>query len=566
MVFNVRNIRYFIPKTLWVAGVFLVGTVVSCHVEHKKPKAIVVVVVDQLRVDYLSRFQNVFSDSGFKRLMKEGAVFSNCFYRQATTHTSPGHATILSGLFPTSHGIIANYWFDRKLGRRVYAAEDTLSPVLLREELTKTNGRSPVRMQSMNINDVIKQSDNHSKIFSVSNKDRSAIFLGGLKPDGAYWFMKDRGGVYSSTYYTERLPDWILEFNRSNPSDKYFGRSWNCAVEESDYKALCTDSYAFADSPFDHAGFPYLLIGSDSLQPDQKYYSRLYETPFATDLLLDFVEALLKHEKIGSDESTDVLCISMSANDYVGHSFGPGSREVMDMTLRTDRQLGRLFSMVQSAMPATDVLWILTSDHGIAPLPETSDGIRVRPAKVKAVVEKLMIEKYGKLEFTNNYVSSVQYPNLYFNDALLEEKKIDKEEAGVYISQSLVQKMQGIEAVFTSSMLKLDKGTSDSLLEAARVGFVNRTSGDLVVLLKPFSIWSSKEGGAEHGSAYPYDTHVPLIIMGDQWIRAGTYADRCSPADIAPTLASILSLNTSYRFDGRILREALLPSPTSPEE
>ncbi|HMW33881.1 MAG TPA: alkaline phosphatase family protein [bacterium] len=556
---NRRNISYL---ALIGITIFLYGCSSKSQrtTPPKPPRLIVFIALDQFRYDYLTRFSTHFGANGFNYLLNGGASFANCLYEQATTHTSVGHATMMSGTLPYRHGIIANYWWSRELHRYIYAPEDTLAPILGIEKQKATDGRSPRNFSGINFADALREKTNgRAKVFSVSNKDRSAVLMGGKNPNGAYWMVKNRGGFYTSAYYMNDYPVWVKEYNAQKPADKYFGMSWEMLLDKEKYPTMKPEILRLLDLPssgFGHS-FPHPLKGLTSDRPDTMYYKELIHTPFASEMVLDFAKAIVQNEALGSDEITDILCISLSANDEIGHSFGPSSPEVMDITVQTDRLLARFFKYINTAVKEEDVLYVLTSDHGVPFFPEemADRGVtaaRVHPRKLAAVADSIMALKYGKLPLGKQYVDRIAYPDLYFDGRVLAEKKIDKEEASDYISAVFEQSLPIIYRAYSGTRLKRGLVPSDPISEAVRKSFHSRLSGDVVIVLKPFHVWDSNGLGTEHSLPYAYDAQVPLIFKGKRWIKSGLYKDEVAPTDIVPVLSVITGCEDPGGRDGQV--------------
>lgn len=527
------------------------------------PKLIVFISIDQFRYDYLTRFAPFFVTDGFNYLLKEGANLVNCQYDHAVTKTSVGHAVMMSGTQPSVSGIIANHWYDRDLGRLVYSVEDTTAPVLGVLQKSNRDGRSPRKFTGANLGDVLRaHTGNQSKVFGISNKDVPPILMTGQNANAAYWMDESNGGFFTSSYYMKSYPEWVIAFNQECSFDKWFGAKWDLLLDEKNYPTIDTSALSYYDYPKGWSGSLPYVIGMNTVEPDSDYYRLLLESPFSSEALLDFAERLTIEEKLGADEFTDILCISFSANDEIGHSFGPMSREVIDVTLRTDRYLSRLFKFMDKTIGEDNILYVLTSDHGVAAIPEDlkKRGIeagRVKPSDIEKMVQDAMTEKFGILARESSYVGRMANLDFYFNDRALDEKKIDKKAAEDYISEVLTKSVSQIFRVFKAHELIHDKVSKDKVSEAVQKSYHKKNSGDLMIVLKPNFIWDRNDVGAEHGSPYSYDRHIPLILHGTNWIKPGTFGKPCSPADIVPSLAAILGVANPGSWEGKILKETI---------
>src|SRR4030095_11890316 len=333
----------------------------------KRPKLVLLIVVDQFRYDYLERFNDLFVENGLRRLMRDGASWTQSNYDHIPTYTGPGHATMLTGAYPAESGIIGNEWPDRATGKRVTSVSD--STVTLLGGVPNEGGSSPRRLMSSTVGDELRLATNdRSKVIGISVKDRSAILPAGRHANAAYWFSTNSGSMVSSTYYFNELPAWVTAFNNTRPADKFFGAKWERLLPENEYlKRAGTDSPPWeniGNQPGDTNTFPHTVTGG-ATAAGRTFYNALDYTPFSNDLLLAFVQQAVINEHLGEDDDTDVLSISFSANDYVGHRYGPYSQEMMDVTLRVDRQIATLLDFVNARVGLANTIVAFTADHGV---------------------------------------------------------------------------------------------------------------------------------------------------------------------------------------------------------
>jgi hypothetical protein len=479
------------------------------------PKLVLAIVVDQFRYDYLTRFRADYH-AGFERLLTKGAVFTNAQYEQYPTVTAVGHSTFLSGATPSMSGIVGNEWYERETGKTVASISDDSVKLLG----AGGEGASPRRMLVSTIGDELKIARGGSKVIGISLKDRSAILPAGHMADGAYWFDPRAGSFVSSTFYFAELPTWVAAINAARPADQYRGAHW-----------------------LDH-----------TLPADTSVYAALEGSPFGNTLVEDFAEQAIRAENLGQRNTTDLLAVSFSANDYVGHAMGPDSPEVKEMSIQTDRAIGRLFSFLDAAVGMGNVLVILTADHGVAPVPEVNiarrmPGGRMPQGAVRKAVEAVLIEKFG----AGQWILSPSDTAFYFNRDLIRQKKLDPGE----VERTAADAARGVAHVFrvyTKEMLLL--GAVDVQV-GRRVmnGFYASRSPDLYVLLEPYWLYGSK--GTTHSTTFSYDAHVPVIFMGSG-IKTGRFNQPIAVNDIAPTLATYLNIETPSGSVGRCLAEILM--------
>lgn len=514
-------------------------------VARSRPRLVVAIAVDQLRADYMERFRPYFGPGGFNLFLQRGANFAQARYEHSTTSTCPGHAVILTGSYGQNNGIIANNWFDVTRGRKTYCAEDTTTTLIGSTE----PGRSPRNLFGATVGDVLKMNTGgRSKVVTVSAKDRSAIMLGGHLADAAYWIVDTL--FVTSTYYRTELPAWAREFNASHPISKYFGRKWERLLPAAAYAGMGPD-----DEPAerDEAGlgrvFPHPVADGDAFDL----------SPFLNEVTAQFAMRAVTAEGLGKDTIPDLLGISFSANDRVGHAFGPESHEVMDVTVRLDRLLGRLFGFLDRTVGLANVMIVLTADHGVAPMPEVlarlhpgTTARRLNPAVIDTAVNAAMVARYGAAA-APGWIIYHDTPLLYLNRAALEAHRIPLEEAQE-VARTAVLSVPGVhEALTAAELIRLRDGGAES---GSVRSFHPARSGDVYYRLEPYWQADDEGAGTDHGSGWLYDQRVPLLWYG-RGVGAGTYQGAAAVADIAPTLSAYLGLIGPGGAQGRVLREMM---------
>ncbi len=521
-----------------------------------KPRLVVSIVIDQLRHDYLQRFADQFGEGGFKRFLNQGAVFANANYIHSPTVTACGHATVLSGATPALTGIIGNDWYDRELGKNVSSVSDDHKKFkTLGADETK-RAAAPHKLLGTSLGDEMRLATNgQAKVIGMSFKDRSAILPVGKRPHGAYWFDDDKGNFISSTYYFPALPAWVAKFNQDQSPSRYFGKTWNRLLPAEAYARSTADDMPYERKNKAGATFPYTITPIEA-DKDKKTYDIFETSPFANEHLLAFAKAAIENEALGADEVADLLSISFSANDLVGHAYGPYSQEVQDMTLRTDRALADLFSYLDQRIGLANVIITLTADHGVAPVPEHvmefGYGGRLVAKEVSAAATNALNAKYGEAA----WVKALTSGNLYLDLALIAERKLNLAEVEATAAAAIAA-MPGIHAAFTHTQLAHGDVPTTYVARAVTQGFYAPRNGNVIIVAQPFFMFG-EGSNTTHGSPYSYDTHVPVLFLGANVIP-GTYHVASSPADIAPTLAAILHLQAPSNSVGRVLQEALKP-------
>jgi len=535
-----------------------------------RPRLVLLIVVDQFREDYFNRFGDLFGQNGLRRLLNEGAWWVNTNFDHMPTETAPGHATLLTGAWPAETGIVGNTWYERESGKRVDNSEDTSVKIL--GGAGDERGASPRRLLASTLGDELRlHTAGRAKVIGISAKDRGAIMPAGRHANAAYWFSANTGRIISSTYYFNGLPAWVQQFNEAKPSDKFFGAKWERLLkDEREYvRRAGPDAAEWENTPTDkNITFPHTIDGGASA-PNRQFYDDLTGSPYSNDLLVEFAKLAITNENLGADADTDVLSVSFSANDYVGHRFGPYSQEVMDITLRTDRQIGELLDFVDQRVGLRNTVVAFSSDHGVAPIPEHAarlnlPGARIDPNGIMTAVKNAVKARFAKpgedKDTTADYVQEFtpKTGNVYLNWAALKRDRIDREEIERVAGEAALT-VPGVARYFTRTQLEREAiSPADPIARRALHGFNAQRSGDVVLIYQPFHLIVTYT--ADHSSPYSYDTHVPLLLMG-AGVAAGRYTEAATPADLAPTLAVLLRVEMPSNAVGRVLTEALKPKP-----
>ena len=517
-----------------------------------KPRLILVLSIDQMGFDYLTRFSDLYK-GGFRTLLDQGAVFSSANYRHAMTWTAPGHAVILSGRHPSHSGIVANSWYDPVLRRLVNAVEDPVHSPLGGE------GRraSPINFIGSTLGDVLKQKSPESRVVAVSLKDSSAIFMAGHRGDAAYWYEATEGHFITSTYYMSETPDWLERWNSQRFPDRYAGQKWTRLLEDE----KLYERYAGPDAmegEWDRKDivFPHLIRGTP---PQRDFYDDLSRTPFVDEMTLSVTLQAMRAHQLGLDASTDILAIGFSATDMIGHLYGPESQEIMDQLLRLDLLLENLFQEIDLRVGLAHTLVVLTADHGVLPLVENlqakgREAGRAHPRLLKAAVEQALENRFPGAENLIAHFAT----DLNLDEEVIRKHKLERKEVETTIINALLSTGL-VEAVYTHSQLLSQNPSSDPYMELFRNSFFQPRSPHLTVLVTKYTYLEPYPGGTGHGTAHDYDRHIPIVFMGPG-IEPGSYPDPCGPEDIAPTLARLLGLDYPRENDSRLLSEMMQPT------
>jgi hypothetical protein len=528
-----------LPRSLCVALLLLCsipGAFASAY--NARPKLVVVIVIDQFRGDYLERYRDQFGDGGFRVFLERGAYFTDCNYDYANTRTAPGHATLFTGSYTSGHGIVANEWWDPQKKKRVTSVEDD-STKLVGAGVGKTGpGASPHNLLSDTLGDELKlATGGKARVFAVSLKDRAAVLPAGFSGDAAYWIDPKSGDWITSTYYRPDLPAWVRNFNGSHRAEKFWNREW----KDSDGNTLGSTAPRKGNDGAP-AGF-YEVVGS---------------TPFANDYQLEFAKELVLYEKLGAGSATDLLVISLSANDILGHQVGPDSLQMRSMALELDRQLAEFFDFLRHQVGMASVWMALSADHGVAPLPEFAKTLRLPAANLdtKALREQinsLLSKKYAKKA---DYVLDLDYPLAWLNEDAFAGISLGHKESEAEADAGEAMKQAGLAGYFTKSQLARGETPVSEVGRRYAHSYSPEGGWYVIGIPSPFLVGTAK--GTDHASPFSYDTHVPLAFYGLAF-QPGVYRTHAEPVDLAVTLASLLGINAPAQATGRVLTEALQP-------
>jgi predicted AlkP superfamily pyrophosphatase or phosphodiesterase len=518
-----------------------------------KPKLVVGIVIDQMRWDYLQRFQSLYkTNGGFKRMMGEGYSCDNTFIPYTPTITACGHTCAYTGSVPNIHGIVGNGWYDRLLGRNVYCSEDK-SVEGVGSKSGEVGQMSPKNMLTTTICDELRLASNfQSKVIGIAIKDRGAILPAGHSANGAYWYDGKTGNFITSTYYAKELPAWVNAFNNRKIVDSLYKLNWNTALPKETYLQYATeDVKEYEAKPLgkEQLGFPYDLskfIGKD--------WSKISSTPHGNTLTAEMAKATVVAEQLGKGKATDFIAISFSSPDYIGHSFGPNSWEMVDDYVRLDEELGKLFDFLDKQIGKGQYTAFLTADHAVAHVPGFMKEHKL-PAgtfdddAAKKEMNKQLKEKFGAdtlIVSTSNYQIHLNHPSLTRNS-------IDKEAVTKWIVDYL-EKLDAISKVFPLDKM-MQTPMNDKLKQMLSNGYYPTRSGDIQMILKPGYI----DGGATgttHGLWNPYDSHIPLLWYG--WgIKHGSSHKEVYMTDIAATVAALLKIQMPNGCVGKVIEEVM---------
>jgi predicted AlkP superfamily pyrophosphatase or phosphodiesterase len=513
----------------------------------KRPKLVVGLMVDQMRWDFLYRYYDRYTDAGFKRLIQQGFSAENTMIPYAQTVTAAGHACVYTGSIPAVNGIMGNEWYDKQLRKEVYCVEDESVKII--GGVPASEPMSPRNLWTTTISDELRLATNfRSKVIGVAIKDRGSILPAG-HTGTAYWYEGGNGNWVSSTWYMNELPSWVQQFNARRWVDSLYKNDWNTLYPISTYVQSDADNvpYEGRSAGDTTPTFPHRLN-----QLIGKNYGAIRATPMGNTLTLSFAKEALKAEQLGKDSITDLMAVSLSSPDYIGHQYGPNSIEIEDNYLRLDRDLAEFFAFLDKEVGKGEYLFFITADHGVAHVPAFLKKNKIDVKTVPSSIPDINKKVEAKFGVRNAVVSSANY-HLYLNDLAIDTLGKDKEEIENYIISELV-KVPHIAGAFSYN--ELDNAVLPSMIKEKFVsGYNQKRSGDVQMVLKSGYFYGGATG-TTHGSWYPYDAHIPLVFMG--WgVTPGRTNRTISMSDIAPTLAAMLRIQMPSGTTGTPITELL---------
>jgi predicted AlkP superfamily pyrophosphatase or phosphodiesterase len=521
-----------------------------------RPKLVVLLVVDQMRRDYVDKFRGQWT-GGLKRLVEQGAWFHEAAYPYAATETCVGHATVSTGSFPATHGMVANAWWDRETQKVVTCTADPGVKNVGYAGTTPKGGDSAWRMRVPSFAEELKfQTGGATRVLTFSLKARAAITMAGHKADAATWF--DSGGwATSSAYGTLPL---IEDYAKAHPVREDYGKTWILSLPESAY---WYDQKSVGSEPPEgwELSFPHPLRGKAAgSEPDEVFYEQWAASPFSDTYLTHLAEAAVDSLGLGKSGATDFLGVSYSAVDYVGHAFGPRSWEIQDILVRLDKDLGELFAHLDQRVGRGNYVVALTADHGVVPIPSQmektgADAGSLRLAELQDKVEKAL----EPFNYPKPAIARITGSDVYFLPGVYDRLTQDKAALDTVIKAALAQ--AGVAGIYRANELQDRPASQSPIRTAFAESYFPGRSGDLFIVPKPYwlmdgtPVGKSPKGGTGHGTPYNYDQQVPLLLMG-YGIQPGIYYSAATPADIAPTLAALCGMTLVSR-DGRTLADGL---------
>ena len=523
----------------------------SGEVPPAPPKLLVFLVVDGLPQRQVTAYRDQLAPDGFARFLDRGTWFANANYSHAFTVTAAGHAVMLTGAYPNKTGIIGNDWRNPETGAPVYNTED-VSATYIGHKTNAFDGTSPKQLLVQTVGDMLRAASPASKVIAISGKDRGAILPAG-KTGTAYMYMAQSGGFASTTHYMAQHPAWVTAYNAAKPADRYFKTEWKALLPEAAYAKSLPDNQPW----FGPAGgkLPMMMGVAADDAPGPAFYNAVMRSPFGDALTLDFARAALAGEQLGQRGVADILSVSLSSHDYINHLYSAESRLSHDHFLQLDRQLERFFADLDKTVGKGNYAAMLTADHGFMPMPEVSSaqGLPSGRQSMSQMLSRInagLVKRFGEAP-NGKWVVGLSAASLLLDKNLMASKRVDPV-AVAQEAKTLLLAEPAIAAAYTRSDLLANKLSEALLFNNMRKSWHPDVSGDVQYAFKP-NWMTSAAVAATHGSPYPYDTHVPLLVYGPSWYKPGRVDASVDISSIAPTLAQLLRMARPPAADGPVL-------------
>lgn len=530
--------KYFLFTLLFLVSV--------SSTKPKKPALIVYISIDQMRPDYFERYEKYFS-GGLHRLYASGIVYSNADLNFAASETGPGHAALGTGNYPWKNGILGNEWIERETLKEMYCVADSTAGKV--DGIG--GGYSPKNLATPAIGDWLKKTSPRSKVITASSKDRAAILMGGKNADCAFWYNRSVGGMVTSDYYMKSLPQWVKDFNASNWAEKNTPDAWTKSLPESEYEKIGPDEFAAEEKWKEKTSFPHEFTFG-------KKAEQINGSPYGDKIIVDFAMDAVKNEKLGQRGVTDLLCISLSNCDYVGHAQGPDSHEMLDLLVKIDQYLGELFLFLEKNVGKDKFVVALSADHAVCPLPEFNSQFRNIPAQrynyandVKPKLETF----FSSLKQELNTSEDVVIKKAFINYAAGAKAGLDSVQLEQRIKAGLLSVDAFVDVYFRRELVTREK-SGKPYIEKYRNSYYAPRGEDFQYRIRENCIISSRSTGTTHGSPYAYDTRVPILFWWSG-VTPVKIAREVYSADVAPTLAKKAGFTFPKNLDGVPLKEVV---------
>ena len=536
---------HFVKRATSFLLVLVAGAVISAY-PAERPKLVIYISIDQMKAEYLDWYKAEFT-GGFKRFLTQGAVFRNADLNYAPSETGPGHASLGTGAYPAHSGILSNEWLDPVSGAEDYCVQDSSAGPVDGEG----GGVSPRNLVVSGLGDWWKQALPGSKVIAASVKDRAAILMSGQHPDCAFWYDRKSGHMISSSYYGHHLPDWAKSFNAEDWVQHNVPDAWTKLLPDSVYTKYGPDEFKGEQETDGSTSFPHAY-------PRENKKSLLPSGPFGDAMVLDFARAAVRAERLGQRGISDLLIMSLSSTDYVGHAYGGNSHEMIDQLIRLDRALGDFFADMENVVGKGNILFVLSADHAAMPIPEYLSSVKhVRGRRV--LVQKEIYPRIDALdrELQKDLGIKAHIINEYafLNYVAASRAGVDSIALERRVKEGLLR-IGGIAGVyFRRDILDPANGTK-ALIGYYQRGYFPPRGRDFLMLPHKYYLFTTSSTGTSHGTPYSYDTHVPMLFKG-KGIKPVTIAAPAHTVDIAPTIARVVGIPFPKTVDGVPRKEVM---------
>ena len=518
----------------------------------EKPKLVIGIIVSEMRYDYLDRYWDKFSEGGFKRILNSGSVCKSAYHDYLIAESSPGFATLVTGAYPSEHGMVSDYWYDRLRNEVKFSIDD---PGVETLGGSFESGRySPASLNYSTLSDELKISSKFSsKVISISLDPKAAVISGGHTANASYWYDDKNGNWITSSYYVDSLADWLHTFNEKKLADIYLTKTWKTLLPLEDYIESIEDENPYETGIKGQIKFPYTLEVLGRISKKEKDYSLLKQVPFGNTYTKDLAISSLVEENLGADETTDWLHLNFAAGSYLGNSYSSWSVEMEDLYLRLDKDLEHFLAFVDQQIGMENVLVYLTAENAMAHEPAYLMDQRIPSGYFNynsaiSLLKSYLNIIYGKGEWIKFYYAK----QIFLNHDLIEDSKLSISEFQDRIARFMIQ-FEGVSNVLTSDNLMKNNYTTGAF-ERIQKTYNQKRSGDVILHLTPG--WVEKGLEKEQASSYNFDTHVPLVLYG--WkIGREEISREISVIDLMPTIAYFLNISRPVSMQGKIINELL---------
>ena len=519
----------------------------------KKSKLVIGIVIDQMRYDYLTRFADRYGKDGFNRILKNGFSLENAHYNMIPTYTAVGHASIYAGTSPSNHGIISNNWYDKVLKKSIYCVDDANYKTIGNEGIV--GQKSPHRLYTTTVADQLQLAQNmQGKTIGIAIKDRAAILPVGHTANAAYWYdAGNKNQWITSSYYMEKLPDWVKEFNSNNKADDYLNETWETLYDIKTYTHSRADNNIYENN-LNGKEKPVFPKDLKKLREQNDNFSLIKTIPAGNTYTLDFAKAAINGEQLGQSEFTDFLAVSFSSTDYVGHRYGVASVETEDTYLRLDKDLAHFFNFLDTEVGKENYTLFLTADHAAVHIPSYLQSLKI-PAHYLSTkkLKKFLSEITQKYFNSKELIENVSNYQIFLDQEKIEALGFNKNT----VAQRLADEVLSFDKIYKAVTARTLQTTNftEGIMRALQQGYNPKFSGDVLMIPYPATLNYSRKG-TSHGSSYSYDTHVPLIFYGNG-IKKGVSKKIYKIIDIAPTISNLLKIEAPNGTSGNIIDEVL---------